>query len=264
VTIKRDSADVLLVEGPVGAIDSPTYSELPFPQYSGPGFVEIKPHSAEQIRLGLAEIGDRRVKRAKEGRQGEAYLLTYTYRSEQTIFKSTPGKSSFTGHLLKPGPKLLKAFTELAQAREDLKSATKEAKEAAEEKEKKAAKEKEKKAAEEKEKASRAVTEMLKKPGSEAGSTKWLDNLGPWWPLKTHQISEPNFFYWRRWAGHGAGGSMLEHLLRNKFIEKYDPLKKMKKHLTPFKAASDWGEDIDFQEIAEFLYELEAALGRAA
>ena len=243
MTIKRDSADVALIEGPVDAASSPPKPKMSFPQHSGPGFVEIKPHSAKQIRLGLAEVADRR----KERPQDEAFLLTYTYRSELTPGKKTPDKSSFTGHLLKPKPELLKAFTELAEARDNLKKATKKTKKANEE---------------EVEKKSRALEEKLRKPGSKAGATEWLDNLGLWWPLETHQVSEPSFWYWRRWGGHGAGGSMLEHQLRKKFVEAYKV--PPKKHLTQFKAGSDHGEDILFTEIAEFLYELEAELDRAA
>ncbi len=66
---------------------------------------------------------------------------------------------------------------------------------------------------------------------------------------------------------------MLEWQLREAFIAQHkvpmpdspdDPVRATKGHLTLGKRASDPGVDIDFLELAESFYELDAASGRAA
>jgi hypothetical protein len=88
----------------------------------------------------------------------------------------------------------------------------------------------------------------------------WLKTLGDWWELGEDDVPNHPFREWGWLAGAPAIGSMLEDPLRKKFIEKYKPIS----HITDRKRASGHGVDIDFLEIAEFLYELEAALDRVA
>ena len=186
-----------------------------FLAYSGPGFVEIKPHTVSWIRAGLEQLAGYRATRPGK----TPYLLTYTYRA-------TPDRdtSVFTGYLLKP----LGSVLDFAQARN--------------------------KAKEDKKKPPAWY------PVPKLGPAAWLGKLGPWWPLGTHPVPELTFGRWGEVAGPGAIGSMLEYPLRKKFLEMHVP----KEDLTEKKASGGPGPDIVFLEVAEFLYELEAALGRAA
>jgi hypothetical protein len=94
------------------------------------------------------------------------------------------------------------------------------------------------------------------------GRRKWLDDLGTWWLLAHRQpIEEQSFGQWVSHAGPSAAGLMLEDQLRREFVKKYQvPAGRQGK----VKTASERGADIDFNELAEFFYELDAASGRAA
>jgi hypothetical protein len=94
------------------------------------------------------------------------------------------------------------------------------------------------------------------------GRQKWLDDLGTWWLLAHRQpIEEQSFGQWVGHAGPSAAGLMLEDQLRREFLKKHqvphDPLARKK-------TASGRGADIDFNELAEFFYELDPSSGRVA
>jgi hypothetical protein len=212
-----------------------------FPKYDkpapGPGFVEIKPHNKEKIRAGLEQLAGYRRKRAETKR---IYLLTYTYWSALT--RDT---SEVTGYLLKPTDATLNRAREIIEARE-LKE--------------KSRKQKDTPGGGTQEKGEKIQWRDV--PNTEAGQRAWLAELGTWWPLGTHKVWEFPFGVWHQVAGPPAIGSMLEYQLRTKFVETYGV--PAAKHITRLKDSSSSGPDIDFLEIAEMLYELEAALERAA
>ena len=155
------------------------------------------------------------------------YLLTYTYLS-----RPTHDMSDFTGYLLEPDTGVLKAAADRAAQKRKAKKDNK--------------------------KPPRAEDVLKGEQGA------WLKGLGTWSSLGTHKVGELPFGIWRLLAGPAAIGSMLEHQLRAKFLEAHGVPDTEARHLTRHKTASAPGPDIDFLEIAEMLYELEAALDRAA
>jgi hypothetical protein len=157
-------------------------------------------------------------------RKDTGYLLTYTYNTSRARDKST-----VTAWLLKPTTQAVQVNGQLPENRAD--------------------------------------------PITKEQQQAWLDGLGPWWSLGTHTVWELPFGVWRRFAGPPAVGSMLEHQLRDIFVNAHkvpdpnnavNPRLSTKGHLTRDKLASAPGADIEFLELAEFLYELDVALVRAA
>ncbi len=194
----------------------------PFPTYAGPGYVEIKPHSVEQIKAGLNQLNDERKKRIANSKPGVPYLLTYTLTA-----RPTAGGSTFEAYVLRP-------------------------------------------------KASSVLNASNQPTVTRATQQAWLNGLGQWWKLTGNTPSiapEYPFGKWRQVAGPQVTGSMLEHALRDLFVAQHrvpppnntvSPRSSTKGHLTRDKMPIAGGPDIEFLELAEFFYELDAALGRAA
>jgi hypothetical protein len=237
VTPKRDT-DV--ITGPTNpATNPPNPLAKKFPKYGDldghPGIVEIKPHSISGIKEGLEQLAKYQANKKKWWPAGanelkKTYLLTYTFTANPER-----GKSTFTGYLLEPGPGILTLAQNIAIARKKPKKKT----------------------------GDTEISDQSK----EAPPGKWpttLDGYGTWWRLGDHQAPEHTFGEWRKFAGPSATGSMLEYPLKNEFVKAYGVPDD--KHLTgpESKDASMSGADVRFLEIAEFLYELEAALARAA
>jgi hypothetical protein len=194
-----------------------------FPTYTGPGYVEIKPHTLKGIRSGLAQLYKNKkgftgpYKRGKKPiADVKAYLLTYTYKPSPAH-----GGSTVEAYLLEPTPKALDDNVAKAGERRD--------------------------------------------PVTVHEQRDWLNGLGRWWVLlPTSPVEEQTFGQWVSHAGPSAAGFMLENQLRSAFLAKYvKPGLKMKAHLTAAKAASAGGADIDFLELAEFLYELDTSSARS-
>ena len=225
-----------VIAGPTSPADTPDMSRRPFPKYNDldghPGIVEIKPHSIAGIREGLEQLARYRADKDNwpDGKNPpkKIYLLTYTYRAALTR-----DNSDVTGFLLEPEKSVLDTALKFVVARKN-----------------------------------RSDTNTAEK-GRKPPLSKVL---GVDWPALNKMAiggrsghSHTRYGSSRSGAGRVAGpsaiGSMLEYQLRTKFVEAYGVPKP--KHLTglDLKDASDWGADIEFLEIAEFLYELEAALG---
>lgn len=241
MTIIGSGAGTAITEGPFPRAIDPPNLQTPFPEYYGrdngqankPGIVEIKPHNVAGIRSGLEQLVDRlRTKNEADPNKrwpGRAYLLTYHYDAAPTFSGST-----VTGFLLRPHVDALKEAGNLA----------------------------EKKRQDKKFRMPRVTDQK-----------SWLTKQGTWWKLDRQTVTELPFGDWLRIAGPPTIGSMLEGQLRTAFVKAYkvppptkpdDPMKSTLGHLTYGKKGSGGGADIEFKELTEFLYELEAALGRAA
>jgi hypothetical protein len=91
----------------------------------------------------------------------------------------------------------------------------------------------------------------------------WLDGLGMWWSLGPPVAGpEQSLAEWRRSVGPTVFGHMLDPFLRQAFVVKFGVPEA--KHLSKLKLPSVEGADVDWLEVAEFLYELAAELGGAA
>jgi hypothetical protein len=94
-----------------------------------------------------------------------------------------------------------------------------------------------------------------------ATSQSWLNGLGSWWSLGNLTGPEHSLGQWQDLVGPTAFGSMIEPFVRREFFKKFGP---PKQHLTKVKLPNVKGADVDWLEVAEFLYELAAELGEAA
>jgi len=92
-------------------------------------------------------------------------------------------------------------------------------------------------------------------------SQSWLNGLGSWWSLGNLPGPEHSLGQWQDLVGPTAFGSMIEPFVRREFFKKFGP---PKEHRSKRKLPNVQGPDVDWLEVADFLYELAAELGAAA
>jgi hypothetical protein len=94
------------------------------------------------------------------------------------------------------------------------------------------------------------------------GDVAWLTKLGTWWSFENPiRITEHSIGEWEKRVGPTVFGSMIEPFLREEFFRKFG---KVTRNLTATKPPQQGGSDVKWLEVAEFLYELDVALARAA
>ena len=98
-------------------------------------------------------------------------------------------------------------------------------------------------------------------PGPPGPLGAWLDGLGMWWALGTSPGPEQSLAEWHASVGSTVFGSMLEPFLRQEFFKAFG---KPQEDVTQYGKPVKSGPDVDWKEVAEFLYEVAAELGGAA
>jgi hypothetical protein len=202
----------------------PTMSPYAFPKYAGPGYVEIKPHTVNGIRNGLAQLYKNKkgftgsYKKGKKPIAGvKAHLLTYTYEASPA-----PRGSTLRAYLLEPTPKALDDNVATAGGRRDPVTASEQ----------------------------KAWLESLgpwwtllhRNPVEEQTFGQWVSHAGP----------------------SAAGLMLENQLRNAFIEKYGVPGPKMKAPPSGGRVASAGGADIDFLELAEFFYELDTSSARSA
>jgi hypothetical protein len=89
----------------------------------------------------------------------------------------------------------------------------------------------------------------------------WMDGLGLWWSSGNLPGPEYSLGQWQALTGPVTFGSMIEPFVRREFFKKFG---QPRQHLSKGHRPSSGGSDVDWLEVAEFLYELAAELGEVA